>query len=86
MVADKKKAYSRPELYYESLTLSQSIATACEETALFGEGSCPVNIQVGSINVMIFQSAESGCDFCPPNADDYICYHAPSEMNNVFAS
>lgn len=87
MVAAKKKAYSRPELIYESFALSQDISSGCEAIAMFGENVCPV-IYKGKDNfqLSIFQTKAFGCEYCPPNPDDFICYHAPSEMNNVFAS
>lgn len=86
MVDTSKKKYAKPELFYESLALSQSIATGCEGIAMFGESVCPVKVDVSDIELMIFQTAGAGCEFVPPNPDDLICYHAPSESNNVFGS
>lgn len=82
-----KKAYSKPELIYESLALSQDISSSCEGIAMFGENVCPVRfIGEDNFQLMIFQNKDHGCEYCPPNPDDFLCYHAPSEMNNVFAS
>lgn len=86
MTNTQKKTYSKPQLVYESFALSQSIASGCEGIANFGEGACSVTITGSFDSVSIFQDAAYGCQFVPPNPDDYICYHAPSEMNNVFSS
>lgn len=85
MANTQKKHYSKPQLVYESFALSQSIASGCEGIANFGESVCSVTIS-GIDEIRIFQEAGYGCQFVPPNPDDYICYHAPSEMNNVFSS
>lgn len=85
MIAEKKKSYQKPELFFESFALSQNIASSCEGKPLFVEDACPVVIQLGSLELAIFGQSPM-CEFIPPNPDDFICYHAPSEMNNVFDS
>ena len=85
MIVEKKKSYQKPDLFFESFALSQNIAAACEGEALFVENACPVIIHLGSLEITIFGQSPM-CEFIPPNPDDFICYHAPSEMNNVFAS
>lgn len=86
MANKQEKVYTKPQLIYESFALSQSIASGCEGIANFGEGGCSVTLTDMADSITIFQDAGYGCQFVPPNPDDYICYHAPSEMNNVFSS
>ena len=85
MIAEKKKTYQKPDLFFESFALSQSIASACEGEALFVENACPVIVNIQGFDFAVFGQAPM-CEFVPPNPDDFICYHAPSEMNNVFMS
>lgn len=83
----KKREYSKPVFIYESFTLSQNIASGCEGIAIFGEKACPVLFKADGISdVALFHGMAENCQWSPDNADDYICYHAPSEMNNVFSS
>ena len=49
MAIAKKKKYTRLELFYESLSLSQSIASGCEGIAMFGESVCPVKVDVSDM-------------------------------------
>lgn len=79
-----KKEYQRPELYYESFSLCSAIAAGCEGIANFAENACTVTLKGEGYELVLFNS--SICLDSPPNADDYLCYHAPSENNNVFSS
>lgn len=79
----KKKVYKKPELYYESFTLSSSIAAGCEGIATFGEGMC--GIYVPELNFTLF-TLEMSCQVTTPANDDTFCYHAPTDSNNVFSS
>lgn len=78
-----KKAYVKPKMYYESFILSSSISSSCEGIANLGENQCSVTIP--DIGIEIFTS-EIACEYTPPSGDDTICYHAPSDWNNVFSS
>lgn len=80
-----KKTYTRPELFYENFQLSQSIASGCEGIANFNERECSVLLQGPGYDIKLF-SMVNVCRDVPPNPDDYVCYHAPSEANNVFSS
>ena len=79
-----KKAYRKPELWYEDFQLSQTIASGCEGIANFTEGHCQVILEGPGYSIVLFNA--DTCPDSPPNPDDYVCYHAPTEGNNVFSS
>lgn len=80
-----KKKYQRPELYYESFALCSTIAAGCEGIANFAENACTVTLRGDGYELVLFNS-NTVCLDSPPNADDYLCYHAPTENNNIFSS
>ena len=80
-----KKQYQKPCLYYENFQLSQSIAAGCEGIANFAENQCTLTLEGPGYSLVLFQYGTLCLD-SPPNPDDYACYHAPSEANNVFSS
>lgn len=80
-----RKKYQKPELYYESFALSQSISSGCEGIANFAEDICSVTLKGPGYDLTLFHDSQI-CFDSPPNPDDYLCYHAPSEFNNVFSS
>lgn len=81
-----KKVYSKPDILFESFTLSTNIAAGCErKTNLQTSGSCGVNWG----HSVIFTSAQYGCrSVITDGAEEYdgLCYHNPSESNNLFNS
>ena len=80
-----KKEYRKPQLWYEDFQLSQSIASGCEGIATYAEGLCTVILEGPGYSLTLF-SDPAICFDSPPNPDDYLCYHAPTEGNNVFSS
>ena len=80
-----RKIYQKPELYYDNFSLSQSIAAGCEGIANFAEGHCSVTLSGPGYDLTLFHDSQI-CVDSPPNPDDYLCYHAPTEYNNVFSS
>ena len=80
-----KKEYRKPELWYEDFQLAQSIASGCEGIANFQEGMCAVSLKGEGYDLLLFVDPNV-CRDVPPNPDDLLCYHAPSEHNNVFSS
>lgn len=80
-----RKKYQKPELYYESFMLSQSIASGCEGIANFAENQCSVTLSGPGYELSLFHDSQI-CSDSPPNPDDYLCYHAPAENMNVFSS
>lgn len=87
-----KKMYSKPEIVFENFAISTNIAGDCEVPFVNNpsKGSCAVtgtggiavfDSQVGA--VCVFKPGEVGYD------DDYydqLCYHVPTEYNNLFNS
>lgn len=79
-----KKSYSKPVIRFESLSIGSFSSSECEGIANFASGLCSVTIDIG-FEIEIFQ-LESVCPWCTPDVNDMVCYHAPSENNNVFTS
>ena len=78
-----KKAYEKPRIYYESFTLSNNISAGCEGIANLAEYQCSVTVT--ELGIEIF-TQDLVCMVTTPANDDSICYHAPSEWNNVYSS
>lgn len=79
-----RKAYSKPEIVFESFAMSTSIAAGCElDTPLpTYEESCGYPIRGGNVFLEGPQ-----CTSVPQDGmyDGY-CYHVPVETNNLFNS
>ena len=80
-----KKAYSKPQILFESFEISQSIAGSCEEIVNAMPGSCGLVLFPGKT---LFTSEMVGiCNTTPsPGQFDDLCYDVPSDNNNVFSS
>lgn len=79
-----KKAYSSPDIIYESFNLSTSIAACAIETN-FSEYVCGYEVYPGFV---IFKMGIDGC-LAPIEGDifgDKICYDNPSGFLNLFSS
>lgn len=86
----KKKTYQKPQILFDSFSLSSSIAGDCElKTDTHGAGSCGITLG----NMTVFLASVEGC--LPPlgvpvSVDDGdfngICYHVPVDTLNVFNS
>lgn len=86
-----KKAYVKPEIFFESFMLSSSIAGDCEtETNLQSRGGCGYMTRDG----IVFVDKTTGCDVGVPYDDkvgdymysDSLCYHIPIDTKNLFNS
>ena len=78
-----KKVYSRPEIAFESFTLSTNIAGCMYSTSLPSyEQGCGWESE--EFGVVLF--ASSLCEYAPPTDYDEVCYHNPSLENNIFGS
>lgn len=82
-----KKAYSKPEIVFESFSLSTSIAGGCEKkTNSPAAMQCAYNYG----GYMIFTDAVGACQENVVVEDgktgDGFCYHIPSDSNNLFNS
>ena len=80
----KKKKYVKPQILITSFELSESIASGCEQISNAAEYMCAVRDTEAEMTYIT--GDVSGCVFTPPNVDDLVCYHAPSDSNNVFSS
>ena len=78
-----KKTYKKPEIYYESFTLSNNISSGCAGIANLAENQCSITIP--ELDYTIFMT-DLICEVTPPGGNDTICYHAPTEWNNVYSS
>ena len=85
-----KKVYVKPEIVFESFTLSTNIAGDCERiVGNPSKGTCGVlgNVR-GEDN--IFASTVGGVDGCQiwndTDKHDGFCYHVPTESTNLFNS
>ncbi len=81
-----KKTYTKPEILFESFTLSTNINAGCEKpTNLPSWDQCGLDFS----GLVVFMTDMSGCTDIKVDADkDFngICYHTPTDLNNVFAS
>lgn len=88
----KKKPYSKPEIFFESFTISTHIAADCEVRANFGENQCGAYLDYTRCNV--FNSGISDCAIKVPVAQGYyrlpdwtiVCYSNMGDSCNVFNS
>ncbi|MBO5322836.1 MAG: hypothetical protein J6A88_01880 [Oscillospiraceae bacterium] len=86
-----KRAYEKPQILFESFSVSTNIAGDCEGNPVGNpsRGSCPV---ISSSGDRIFDTAAHGCDYTPTQMGgvddmwDGYCYHVPTEYNNLFNS
>ena len=80
-----KRTYIKPQIAFESLSLSSNIAAGCEMLSTnSAERVCPVKIKDQN-NRTIF--VEHSCDmYSPDGIYDSICYGVPVENSNVFTS
>ena len=81
-----KKLYTKPEITFEDFTLNTSIAGDCEvKTHTPAAEQC--GIAFGDIN--IFLDGHEGCTTTIIDGSkdfDGLCYHVPTETNNLFNS
>ena len=91
-----KKTYTKPTIMFEDFTLSTSIAAGCELTpnTFANFNNCAHRIG----DLFFFGSDLTGCTkFAdksrPVDAysgtiinNDTVCYHTPSDVNNIFNS
>lgn len=81
-----KKSYSKPDILFDSFSLSTNVASNCEfRTPLPQVDEC--GMPTGYFNSVIFVTEIQGCTVVEPSGVwDTICYHQPSETNNLFTS
>lgn len=77
------KKYSKPQIMFESFALSINVASCEMETPLPSENQCGLPTTKG----IVFIDATTGCQFVPQNGIyNGLCYHVPTEYNNLFGS
>lgn len=81
----KKKKYEKPMIIIDNFSLADSIAAGCEITDVThskNEQGCGLNFdRQGAVF-----TAEMGCKYKEPDGFDGICYHVPTDSNNLFLS
>ena len=77
-----KKVYTKPEIFFDSFELSQSIAAGCELIASnLARYSCPLTPKdLGEDYTIFVQGA------CIYEGQDTICYDVPQADYNVYTS
>lgn len=77
-----KKAYSKPDIFFESFKLSSSIANTCE--GLKGNSgdseNCEVDISDGGISITLFAVGVN------KDCESVECYHVSSSTTDIFGS
>ena len=81
-----KKAYMKPEIMFESFTLSTNIAAGCEyKNGLHARDYCGYSTRNG----VVFTDGvvgDNGCQYIQPDNNDTLCYHVPNDSHNIFNS
>lgn len=82
-----KKVYQKPQIFYESFRLSETIAGSCGgNIANFGDPYI-CSLFVDDLGFSVFNTM-GVCDSTPPNPyqDDSICYNVPVDNMSGFTS
>ena len=80
-----KKKYTKPQIIFESVSVSSSIAGDCDTIITnIARETCPMETRSGHF---VFVSDLSACSTHEPDGIyDNICYHVPYEAYNLFNS
>ena len=82
-----KKAYIKPQVYFEDFQLSASIAAGCEVIIKNpSQGTCGYVMTEG---VTVFTGNVSGCSMPIEDGSSTangLCYHVPFQTYNLFTS
>ena len=85
-----KKIYEKPEIYFESFSLSTNIASDCEVPfTLVGKDVCAIP-DANGLNMGIFNASAAGSNCVIPGTGNEtyngFCYHVPTASSNLFSS
>lgn len=86
-----RKAYTKPDIAFESFSLSTSIAGNCEvKTYTPNSGNCGYKfgsfmVFIEGVNACTYKVADGDKKIVDENGDAF-CYHVPSPSNNLFNS
>ena len=85
-----KKAYEAPAILFEDFSLSMSIAGNCEAITSNpnqAQNCAYVYEDARGGSMTVFLEGINGCDYKPQGGIyNGLCYHDPTEANNVFNS
>ena len=82
-----KRVYLKPDIIFESFSLSESLATNCE-VIVDGpsSGKCGYAYEGGN-GATVFIDSTTGCTVpTPDQVENGFCYHVPIESNSLFNS
>ena len=85
-----KKAYSKPDILFESFSMATSIAAGCE-VKLDTQAAYVCGVKFDNVTLFTNEvtNCKSGDGLVIAEGDkmyNKLCYHNPYEANNVFAS
>ena len=79
-----KKVYTKPEIIFDSFSLSTNIAGSC---AVIFDGQAPYECGISDDGPGLTIFTEDFCMVVPPDGlYNGLCYHVPFENQNYFAS
>jgi len=81
-----KKSYSKPDILFESFTLSTSVAAGCEEKPDTMTDRCG---KLMGRSIIFINGTDDNCNSHiedGKNQYNNICYHVPHETYNLFFS
>lgn len=90
-----KKEYKKPEIMFENFSLSTTVAGDCGKfNGGPSEGTCPYVVSLGAFGTAdIFTSdlvgvctTSEATDGTEDGMYNGVCYHAPTDLNNLFNS
>lgn len=77
-----KKVYTKPEIFFDSFELSQSIAAGCELISNHAVNVCKIyDNELGLVYL-----TQDSCADTPPGDDDGLCYDVPVLDWGVYSS
>lgn len=79
-----KKTYQTPDIYFDTFQLSTNIAACKVHNYTMSNGEC--GFEVGSR--VAFTTEVTGCKWKITDGSmfDGLCYHVPTDLNNLFNS
>ena len=82
-----RKSYQKPYVLFEDFSVSTNIASGCKHIASAAPDLCPVTLPWGPTTKVVFIDESMGCKTIEADGDfNGVCYHVPSENDNVFTS
>lgn len=83
-----KKTYAKPEIQFESFSVSNSIAANCGTiNKSFGENACAYITVYGDKLIHVFTDELTSCTTKEADGDyNGVCYHVPSDAYGLFTS